>query len=100
MDSIDPEFLKQLGGSGAANLITIGLVGIFMLIKNGKCKRPKHSKCKGCCFEVEFDDKTLRSNTLNGEKERADESSSESDDEEGVPRLHGKHRSRLRAESV
>ena len=102
MESIDPEFLKQLGGSGAANVLTIVGIGLFMLLKRTNCNH-KRSKCKSCCFSLEYDDKTLRGDTINGEKEepeRTDESSSESDDEEGVPRLHGKHRSRLRAESV
>ena len=100
MDSIDPEFLKQLGGSGAANVLTLLLVGLFMLIKKSKCKQPKHSKCKTCCFSLELDQKTLRSNTTNGEKENSDEGANESEDEEDMPRLHGKHRKRLRAESV
>ena len=100
MESLDPEFLKQLGGSGAANLLTIGLVGIFMLIKNGKCKLPKHSKCKGCCFEFEVDQKTLRSINTNGEKENSDERTIDIEDEEDMPELHGQHRKRLRKESV
>ena len=100
MDSIDPEFLKQLGGSGAANVLTLLVLGLYMLIKNGKCKLPKHSKCKSCCFSLELDQKTLRSNTTNGEKENSDEGASNSEDEEDMPRLHRKHRSRVRAESV
>ena len=100
MESIDPEFLKQLGGSGAANILTVLLLGIFWCIKKGKCKQPKHSKCKSCCFELELDQKTLRSNNTNGEKQNDDESESASDDEEGVRQLHGEHSGRLRAESV
>ena len=99
MDSFDQEFLKQLGGSGAANALTLMAIGVFLLLKRTNCNHKK-SKCKSLCFSMEYDDKTLRSNNTNGQKQKSDESESESDDEEGLPKLHRKHRKRLGAESV
>ena len=99
MESFDPEFLKQLGGSGAANALTLMAIGVFMLLKRTNCNHKK-SKCKSCCFSMEYDDKTLRSNNKNGENQDDDQREGESDDEESVSKLHRKHRRRLRAESV
>ena len=51
----DNEFMKQLGGSGAANMLTVGLFVIIWVLKN----KFKHSKCEGnsfCCrFKVNDD---------------------------------------------
>ena len=51
----DNEFMKQLGGSGAANMLTVGLFVIIRILKN----KFKHSKCEGnsfCCrFKVNDD---------------------------------------------
>ena len=63
-DLISDEFMKQFGGSAAANAITVALLGVVMLLKK-LCDRP--SKCKThihCpCIDVDVVDrsKTLRS---------------------------------------
>jgi hypothetical protein len=63
MDPSD-EFMKQFGGSAAANGITIAIFGLLMLLKKC-CDRP--SKCKShlhlCCLDVEVldRDRTKRS---------------------------------------
>ena len=63
-DLISDEFMKQFGGSAAANGITIAILGLLMLLKKC-CDRP--SKCKShlhlCCLDVEVMDrsKTKRS---------------------------------------
>ena len=52
------EFMKQLGGSGAANLLTVGLFFIIWIVKN----KFKHSECEGnsiCCrCKVNDDDES------------------------------------------
>ena len=55
------EFMKQFAGSGAANMLTIGALGIFwcarkLFSRNSKCKSRLHC----CCLDVEVADKTLR----------------------------------------
>jgi hypothetical protein len=56
----ESEFMKQFVGSGAANMLTIGAVGLFwcarkLFSRNSRCK----SKLHCCCLEVEVADKTL-----------------------------------------
>ena len=57
------EFMKQFGGSAAANLVTVAVLGVLMLLKK-VCDRP--SRCKShlhCpCIDVEVADR--RGNTL------------------------------------
>lgn len=59
------EFMKQFGGSAAANMVTVAVLGLLMLLKKC-CDRP--SRCKShlhCpCIDVEVTDRsgtTLRS---------------------------------------
>jgi len=57
------EFMKQFGGSAAANLVTVAVLGVLMLLKK-VCDRP--SRCKShihCpCIDVEVSDRS--GNTL------------------------------------
>ena len=57
-DLISDEFMKQFGGSAAANGITVAIFGLLMLLKKW-CDRP--SKCKSrlhCgCLDVEILDR-------------------------------------------
>ena len=46
----DNEFMKQLGGSGAANMLTVGLFLIIWILKN----KFKHSQCEGTSFCCRF----------------------------------------------
>ena len=47
VDSYDNgEFMKQLGGSGVANLLTAALFALIWIVKN-KCR---HSECEGSSF--------------------------------------------------
>ena len=90
----DPEFMKQFSGSATANVVTVLLLGLIMIIK--KCvEKNKHSECKSCCFSFELDNKTERSDG-NPNNEREGEES----DEESLRELHGKHDKRVRKESV
>ena len=92
---MDDDFMKQFSGSASANVVTIMLLGLIMVIK--KCvEKNKHSECKSCCFSFEVDNKTERSSHAHNHHER--ESSRE--DEESVRKLHGKHGKRLHEESV
>ena len=91
----DPEFMKQFSGSATANVVTVLLLGLIMIIK--KCvEKNKHSECKSCCFSFELDNKTERSKNGHPDNEREGEES----DEESVRELHGKHDKRVRKESV
>ena len=53
---MDDEFVKQLTGSGAANLATAVVFFLLWVVKN-KCK---HSRCKGhsFCCDVEINDES------------------------------------------
>ena len=87
------DFMKQFGGSASANVVTILLVGLIMVLK--KCiEKNKHSECKSCCFSFEVDNKTERSHANHDTPEDS------RDDEEGVHKLHGGHNRRVRTESV
>ena len=92
---MDDDFMKQFSGSASANVVTVMLLGLIMVIK--KCvEKNKHSECKRCCFSFEVDNKTERSSHANNHHER--ESSRE--DEESVRELHGEHHKRVHKESV
>ena len=59
-DASSSEFMKQFAGSGAANMLTIGALGVFWCVRklctrNSRCK----SKLHCCCLDVEVVDKTL-----------------------------------------
>ena len=64
------EFAKQFGGSAAANLVTVAVLGLLMLLKK-VCERP--SRCKShihCpCIDVEVSDRS--GNTLRTVPEKA-----------------------------
>ena len=74
-DPSEQEFMKQLGGSAAANVLTMIVFGILYGLKK-VCARK--SKCKShlhtCCLDIEVQDQTVRSaaalaNMLDGIKE-------------------------------
>jgi len=58
-DLVSDEFMKQFGGSAAANAITFAIFGVLMLLKR-LCDRP--SKCKThihCpCIDVDVVDRS------------------------------------------
>ena len=67
------EFGQQFGGSAAANLMTIALVGVFIGLKklcnrNSKCK--SHIRCP--CIDVDIVDRNQ--NTLRTAPESTDDS--------------------------
>ena len=66
------EFGKQFGGSAAANIVTLLLLGIFMGLKK-LCNRP--SRCKShlhCpCLDVDITDRSK--NTLRSVPKNVDE---------------------------
>ena len=69
------EFGKQFGGSAAANILTLLVVGLFMGLKklcnrNSKCK--SHIHCP--CIDVDIVDRT--GNTLHTAPESLDDSGS------------------------
>ena len=57
--ALEGEFMKQFGGSAAANMVTVAVLGILMLLKKA-CDRP--SRCKSHLHDVEVTDRT--GNTL------------------------------------
>ena len=61
---MEQEFFNQFSGSASANVVTVALVGILMLLK--KCLDSKssyqHSKCTSCCLSVELDKDDENSN--------------------------------------
>ena len=71
-EELTGEFMKQFGGSAAANLVTVAVLGVLMLLKK-LCDRP--SRCKShlhCpCIDVEVTDRT--GNTLRTVPKRAAE---------------------------
>ncbi len=94
---MDDDFMKQFSGSASANVVTIMLLGLIMVIK--KCvEKNKHSECKSCCFSFEVDNKTERSKHHAEAQDDTEENSG--DDEEGVHQLHGRDHRRVRTESV
>ena len=64
---MDDEFVKQLTGSGAANLATAVVFFLIWVVKN-KCK---HSRCKGhsFCCDVEINDESSTEGEQQGERE-------------------------------
>ena len=77
----DDEFMKQFTGSASANVVTVLLFGILMLLKT--CLSKNHSKCHSFCIDLEIEN-----------DEKQEDSDSESVTEEGgrrMRRLHGKH---------
>ena len=94
---MDDDFMKQFSGSASANVVTVLLLGLIMILK--KCvEKNKHSQCKSCCFSFELDNKTERSK--HGHRNDDDERASDSEDEESVRELHSKHHKRVHKESV
>ena len=86
--------MKQFSGSASANVVTVLLLGVLMILK--KCvEKNKHSQCQSCCFSFKLDNKTERSK--NGFDDKGEDSD---DDEESVRELHGKHHKRVHEESV
>ena len=87
--------MKQFSGSASANVVTVLLLGLIMIIK--KCvEKNKHSECKSCCFSFKLDNKTERSKPDDDNESRENSG----DDEESVHKLHGGDHKRVRKESV
>ena len=68
-DEVTGEFMKQFGGSAAAN----GITGIILLVLFGLKKLcNRRSKCKSnlhtCCLDVEIRDETMRASPSETEK--------------------------------
>ena len=96
---MDDEFMKQFSGSASANVVTVMLLGLIMIIK--KCvEKNKHSECKSCCFSFSVDNKTERNKDEFEHTNNESKSEDEGDDEESVHKLHGGHDRRVREESV
>ena len=69
-DEVTGEFMKQFGGSAAAN----GITGIILLVLFGLKKLcNRRSKCKSnlhtCCLDVEIRDETMRASPPSLESE-------------------------------
>ena len=78
---MDEEFMKQFTGSASANVVTIMLFGILMLLRT--CLQKKQSKCHSFCLDLEIE---------NGENDESSDSESASKkDGQRVRRLHKKH---------
>ena len=90
---MDDEFMKQFSGSASANVVTVLLVGVLMLLKT--CLQKNHSKCHSWCIDLEIE---------NDEKQEDSDSSSAA--EEGrrrvrpVHRKHGTHIPKQHEETV
>ena len=89
--------MKQFSGSASANVVTVVLLSLLLLLK--KCvEKNKHSECKSCCFSISLDNKTERSKHHAEAQDDTEENSG--DDEEGVRKLHGGDHRRVRTQSV
>ena len=78
---MDDEFMKQFSGSASANVVTVLLVGILMLLRT--CLSKKHSKCHSFCLDLEIE---------NDEKQEVSDTGSTSQEgRRGVHGVHGKH---------
>ena len=90
---MDDEFMEQFSGSASANVVTVLLVGVLMLLKT--CLQKNHSKCHSWCIDLEIE---------NDEKQEDSDSSSAA--EEGrrrvreVHRKHGTHIPKQHEETV
>lgn len=83
--------MQQFTGSASANIVTLMLFSVVMLLK--RCiERNKHSECTSCCISFQIDNKTIRNDS---EKREGSE-----DDDRSVRKLHSKHNRGLRAQSV
>ena len=75
---MDEEFMKQFTGSASANVVTIMLFGILMLLRT--CLQKNHSKCHSFCIDLEIEN-----------AESSDSESTSKKDGQRVRRLHKKH---------
>lgn len=59
MDTPDGEFMKQFGGSAAANALTMFIFALLYGLKKC-CDRPSRCKSKfhSCCLDIELSDRT------------------------------------------
>ena len=80
---MDEEFMKQFTGSASANVVTIMLFGILMLLRT--CLQKNHSKCHSFCIDLEIE---------NGES--SDSESTSKEDGQRVRRLHKKYDKNVR----
>ena len=90
---MDDEFMKQFTGSASANVVTVLLVGILMLLRT--CLSKNHSKCHSFCIDLEIE---------NDEKQEDSESEPATEESRGSVRplhnKHGKHVQKQHAETV
>ena len=78
---MDDEFMKQFSGSASANIVTVLLLGILMLLKT--CLQKNHSKCHSFCIDLEIE---------NDEKQQdSDTGSTSKESSRGVHGVHRKH---------
>ena len=78
---MDDEFMKQFSGSASANVVTVLLVGILMLLRT--CLTKNHSKCHSFCIDLEIE---------NDEKQEVSDTGSTTEEgRRGVHGVHGKH---------
>ena len=63
------EFMKQFSGSATANLVFVGALILYRMIKT-LCERDSrcHSKIHLCCCDMDIDDRTVHENPLEGEQ--------------------------------
>ena len=85
---MDDEFVKQLTGSGAANLATAVVFFLIWVVKN-KCK---HSRCKGhsFCCDLEINDES--STEGEHQRERRDQNIEICVRKEAPPNMQELHR--------
>ena len=73
--------MKQFSGSASANVVTMLLFGILMLLRT--CLQKNHSKCHSFCIDLEIE---------NDEKQQdSDTGSTSKESSRGVHGLHRKH---------
>ena len=87
---MDDHFYQNFTGSASANVVTMLIVGVLMILK--RCvERNKHSECHSCCISFEIDNKTVRDN----------ESPTDSiEDDKSVYELHPRNNISVREEPV
>ena len=87
---MEDNFYQNFTGSASANVVTMIVVGLLMILK--RCsERNKHSECHSCCISFEIDNKTIRND---------ESAASPRSDGESVHELHPRDNTGVRKESV
>ena len=81
--------MKQFTGSASANVVTVLLVGLLLVLRTCVSKNCKKSKCHSLCIDLEIDTENGENEKNKDEHSKSDESSKEGS--ERVHRLHKKH---------